>query len=121
MNNFEEKSKLYQELDENYLKFHSCPVAATLGVVGGKWKPIILYLIYHDVQRFGALHRRIENISKKVLTEQLRELEEDGIIHRKVFPQVPPKVEYSMTEKGISLRPMLLAMRDWGLKNVLSQ
>ncbi|MEM1218021.1 MAG: helix-turn-helix domain-containing protein [Bacteroidota bacterium] len=115
----EKKSEAYEELVENYMKFNSCPVAATMGVIGGKWKPIILYLISHDVNRFGEMLRMIEGISKKMLTAQLRELEADGIINRKVFAEVPPRVEYSISDKGRSLQPLIVAMREWGLNHAL--
>ena len=115
----EKKSEAYEELVENYMKFNSCPVAATMGVIGGKWKPIILYLISHDVNRFGEMFRMIEGISKKMLTAQLRELEADGIINRKVFAEVPPRVEYSISDKGRSLQPLIVAMREWGLNHAL--
>lgn len=117
----EKKSEAYEELVGNFTKFNSCPVAATMGIIGGKWKPIILYLISHDVNRFGEMLRMIEGISKKMLTSQLRELEKDGIIHRKVYAEVPPRVEYSITEKGHTLRPLIIAMREWGLEYVLKE
>lgn len=117
----EKKSKAYQDLVINFTKYNSCPVAATIALIGGKWKPIILYLISHDVNRFGEMHRMIEGISKKMLTHQLRELEADGLIHRKVYAEVPPRVEYTATGKGLSLRSIIYSMRDWGLKHVLSQ
>ena len=117
----EEKSKKFEELVMNYMKHNSCPVAATMKHIGGKWKPIILYLISHDVNRFGEMLRMIEEISKKMLTKQLRELEADGLIHRKVFAEVPPRVEYTITERGQSIRPIIIAMRQWGLEHVLKK
>jgi DNA-binding HxlR family transcriptional regulator len=113
-------SKAYQELIKNYMKYNGCPVSATIKIIGGKWKPIILYLISHDVNRFSEMQKMIEGISKKMLTSQLRELERDGLIHRKVFAEVPPRVEYTITEKGVTLKPLIINMREWGLKNVLS-
>jgi DNA-binding HxlR family transcriptional regulator len=91
-----------------------CPVETTLGVVGGKWKTIILYHLDDGVRRFGELRRTIPGITQKVLTQQLRELEADGIISRKIYPTVPPKVEYALTNYGKTLRPVLQAMGDWG-------
>ncbi len=82
--------------------------------IGGKWKPIILYLISKGGNRFGILQRGIEGISKQMLTKQLRELEADGILHREIFPEIPPRVEYSITEKGRSLFPVIDSMRKWG-------
>lgn len=115
----DKKSKKYDELVLNYLKYDSCPVAATLSQIGGKWKPTIMYLISHDVKRFGEMLRMIEGVSKKMLTKQLRELEKDNLISRKVFAQVPPKVEYSITKRGKSISPIIISMREWGLKHVL--
>lgn len=82
--------------------------------IGGKWKPIILYYLKEGTKRFAELARYIPQASGKVLTAQLRELERDGIIRRKIFPTVPPKVEYSLTVLGKSLRPVLEALADWG-------
>ncbi len=115
----EKRSTAYQKMVKNYLKYNQCPVSATISVIGGKWKPIVLYLIHSDVHRFGEMLRMLEGISKKMLTGTLRELEKDGLIHRKVFAVVPPKVEYTMTAKGNTLCPLIIQMREWGLKNVL--
>ena len=92
----------------------NCPVTYCLLIIGGKWKPIILYLLSNGVNRFGVLRRAIVGISKQMLTKQLRELEADGVIDRKVFAEVPPRVEYSLTEKGESLLPVIAAMKTWG-------
>jgi DNA-binding HxlR family transcriptional regulator len=91
-----------------------CPVTTTLSVIGGKWKPIILCIIRYEKKRFGEIKRLIPSITQKMLTQQLRELERDDIIHRKVYPVVPPKVEYSITDYGHSLTPILNAMAKWG-------
>lgn len=91
-----------------------CPVTATVSVVGGKWKPIILWILFQDTHRFSELKRFIPKITQKMLTQQLRELEADGMVHREVYPVVPPKVEYSLTEKGRSLGSILKAMEAWG-------
>ncbi len=93
---------------------YNCVVRATMDVIGGKWKPIILYYLKEGTQRFGELQRLIPHITKKMLTQQLRELEQDEIIERKVYHQVPPKVEYSLSEYGKSLKPVLEAMAAWG-------
>ena len=85
----------------------NCPVKATMEIIGGKWKPIILYYLKDETRRFGELQRCIPHVTKKMLTQQLRELENDGIIKRKVFKVVPPKVEYSLSEYGRTLRPIL--------------
>ncbi|HNN04069.1 MAG TPA: winged helix-turn-helix transcriptional regulator [Leptospiraceae bacterium] len=86
--------------------------------MGGKWKPVIIYLIRKGANRFGILHRGIEGISRQMLTQQLRELEEDRILNREVFPEVPPRVEYSFTDYGKSLFPIIDAMIKWGNKNM---
>ena len=99
----------------------ACPVTYCVGVIGGKWKPIILYLISHDVNRFGEMRKMIDGISKKMLSSQLRELERDHIIRREVYPEVPLRVEYFITEKGRTLRPLIISMREWGLNHVLSE
>lgn len=93
---------------------YGCPVEATLDVIGGKWKGIILFHLLDRPQRFGELHRLIVDVTQRMLTLQLRELEEDGVVHREIFKQVPPKVEYSLTEFGRSLSPIIHLMRDWG-------
>lgn len=92
----------------------NCPVRATMEIIGGKWKPIILYYLKDGLKRFGELQRLIPHITKKMLTQQLRELEQDEIIERKVYHQVPPKVEYSLSEYGKSLKPVLEQMATWG-------
>jgi DNA-binding HxlR family transcriptional regulator len=92
-----------------------CPVVITLAVMGGKYKPLLLYHIEaNKVLRFGQLRQLVSDASKKMLTQQLRELEADGLIHRKVYKVVPPKVEYSLTERGKSLQPVLREMGRWG-------
>ncbi len=93
---------------------YGCPVEATLDVIGGKWKGVILYDLLEEPKRFGELRRRLPSITQRMLTHQLRELESDGLVHREVFREVPPKVEYSLTEFGRSLESILLLMRDWG-------
>lgn len=91
-----------------------CPVAATLDLIGGKYKALILWYLADGRRRFSELRKMIANATPKMLTQQLRELEAHHLIHREVFPVVPPKVEYSLTETGRSLMPILTAMRDWG-------
>ncbi|NOV03853.1 winged helix-turn-helix transcriptional regulator [Paenibacillus planticolens] len=92
-------------------------VEMTLKVIGGKWKLVILCHLMDGVKRFGELKRGMPDITQKMLTQQLRELEDDGIIHRKVFVQVPPKVEYSLTEYGQTMEVVLHVMADWGEKH----
>ncbi len=93
---------------------YGCPVEVTLNVIGGKWKGIILYHLMEQPLRFGELNRLLADVTQRMLTLQLRELEEDGMVHREVYKQVPPKVEYSLTEFGQSLKPIIVLMRDWG-------
>lgn len=93
---------------------YECPVTATMQVIGGKWKIIILWAIGNRVNRFGLLQRAIPGITKKMLTTELRALEGAGLISRTVFPVVPPKVEYDVTPLGHSLRPALEALGKWG-------
>ena len=96
-----------------------CPVEATLDVIGGKWKVVILYHLTHDgTHGFAVLRRKIPGVSERMLTQQLRELEEDGIVHREVYPEVPPKVEYSLTDYGKSLRPITEVMCEWGKRHI---
>lgn len=91
-----------------------CPVEATLELIGGKYKALILWRLSEGKLRFSELRRAIQSATPKMLTQQLRELEGHQLIRREVFPVVPPKVEYSLTELGKSLLPILVAMRDWG-------
>lgn len=97
----------------------NCPVKATMEIIGGKWKPIILYYLKEELQRFGELQRLIPHITKKMLTQQLRQLEQDEIIVRHVYHQVPPKVEYSLSKYGKTLKPVLESMAIWGTKHRL--
>ena len=92
----------------------NCPVEATLDLIGGKYKALILWHLESGKLRFSELRSRIKKATPKMLTQQLRELETQNLIHREVFPVIPPKVEYSLTETGRSLMPILVAMRDWG-------
>ncbi|MDR0853382.1 MAG: helix-turn-helix transcriptional regulator [Clostridiales Family XIII bacterium] len=92
----------------------NCPVDATLRLIGGKYKSLILWQLIDTTLRYGELQRLIPQATPKMLTQQLRELEADDLISRTVYPVVPPKVEYSLTEFGKSLRPILYAMYDWG-------
>jgi len=91
-----------------------CPVTYCMSKIGGKWKPIILFLISKGVNRFGVMQRGIEGISKQMLTKQLRELEQDGILERKINAEIPPRVEYFITSKGNTLFPIIELMRAWG-------
>jgi DNA-binding HxlR family transcriptional regulator len=98
---------------------YGCSVEATLAVIGGRWKPVIIFnLLHNDVMRFGELKKAINGITQRMLTNQLRELEKDKIVTRKVYAEVPPKVEYSLTDYGRSLEPIMIAMRDWGAEHM---
>lgn len=92
----------------------ACPVETTLKIIGGKWKTVILYHLLNKTIRFNEFQRIMPDISQRMLTRQLRELEKDGIIHRKIYNEIPPKVEYSMTEFGCTLKPIIISIRDWG-------
>ena len=92
----------------------NCPVEATLDLIGGKYKALILWHLSGGVLRFSELRSRIPKATPKMLTQQLRELESQQLIHREVYPVIPPKVEYSLTATGNSLMPILVAMRNWG-------
>lgn len=98
----------------------NCPVTATMEIMGGKWKLLILHLINNDINRFGKMGMMLKDISKQMLTTQLRELERDGIIDRIIYPEIPPRVEYSLTAKGKTLLPIIELMKDWGNENILN-
>ena len=97
---------------------HNCPVTHFYNKVGGKWKTVILYSISKNVNRFSLLQKAIPVISKQMLINQLRELEEDQIIERKIFAEIPPRVEYNLTEYGESFMPILYTIQDWGIKDM---
>lgn len=100
-----------------YPNKEGCPVEFTLDVIGGKWKGILLYHMIDGKKRFNEFRRICPSITQRMLTLQLRELEADGIVHREVYHQVPPKVEYSLTEFGRTLEPIVLQMKEWGESN----
>jgi DNA-binding HxlR family transcriptional regulator len=97
---------------------YGCSVEATLDVIGGRWKGVILFHLLEGTKRFNELQRMVKGCTQRMLTLQLRELERDGVVKRTVYAEVPPKVEYSLTEFGRSLEPILLLMRDWGDKYI---
>lgn len=97
----------------------SCKVETALDILVGKWKPVILFHLYSNgTMRFSELQKAIPDITKKMLTSQLRELEYHDIIHRKIYPQIPPKVEYTITKYGLSLSPILELMNEWGMHHI---
>lgn len=91
-----------------------CAVETTLSVLGGRWKGVVLYWLLPGKKRFGELRRKLPSCSQRMLTVQLRELEEDGLVKRTVYAEVPPRVEYELTAFGRSVEPILLGMREWG-------
>lgn len=95
-----------------------CPVEATLDIIGGKWKGVILYHLFSKTCRFNELRRLLPAITQRMLTRQLRELESNHLISRKVYPEVPPRVEYSITEYGRTLKPVIQALQAWGLQHL---
>ncbi|HEY7316438.1 MAG TPA: helix-turn-helix domain-containing protein [Candidatus Binatia bacterium] len=99
-------------------KSTSCPAETTLGVIGGKWKLLILRELFSGASRFGELRRRLSGISEKILAQHLRELESDGIVARKIYPEIPPKVEYSLTNSGKTLGPIINGLHEWGLQHL---
>ena len=92
----------------------ACPVETTLTLIGDKWKVLIIRDLMPGTKRFGELKKSIGGVSQKVLTSQLRQMEDCGLLTRTVYPEVPPRVEYALTELGRSLKPVLDAMQDWG-------
>ncbi len=95
----------------------NCSVKLTASIIGGKWKPTLLFHLEGRTRRFCELQRLIPGLTKKMLTQHLRELEQDGIVHRKVYAEVPPRVEYSLTRHGESLKPILKLMSAWGTRH----
>lgn len=92
----------------------NCPMVVSINIIGGKWKPIILHMLSAGTMRFGELKKNIPPVSQKMLTQQLRELESDGIISRTIYAEVPPRVEYFLTERGVTLTPILQDLYKWG-------
>ena len=106
-------------LDEKKsIEINQCPVTYCMSKIGGKWKPIILFLVDKGVNRFGQLGKAIDGVSKQMLTKQLREMEDDGILERKIYAEIPPRVEYFMTDLGESLKPVISSMKAWGEANM---
>ena len=92
-----------------------CPLTQALTVIGGKWKPLIIYQLSKSKKRFGQLHASVVGVSRKVLTSQLNELVEDGLVTRTSYAEVPPRVEYELTQKGVDLLPIFRSIADWGV------
>lgn len=104
---------------ETYDCSEGCPVEAALELIGGKWKGLALYHLMDGPVRFNELKRQLSDVTQRMLTKQLREMEADGLVLRTVYLMVPPKVEYSLTPKGESLRNIIMALRAWGTQNAL--
>lgn len=101
-------------MDIEKLKGFDCPLEATLAMIGGKYKILIVYFLINQTLRYSELQKLLPQASPKMLAQQLKELERDGLIHRELYPVVPPKTEYSLTERGKSLTPIILAIYQWG-------
>jgi DNA-binding HxlR family transcriptional regulator len=100
-------------------KQQACPAETAITLLGSKWKLLILRELFKGMRRFGELSRSVPGISQKMLTQQLRQMEEDGLVSRKIYPEVPPRVEYSLTDIAMSLKPVLDAMHKWGTKYMM--
>lgn len=101
-------------MDIGNLKEFNCPLEATLSMIGGKYKILIVYFLINQTLRYSELQKLLPQASPKMLSQQLKELEQDGLIHRELYPVVPPKTEYSLTKLGKSLTPIILAIYQWG-------
>lgn len=106
---------------QKHKSYAACPVEATLDLIGGKWKGIVLFHLTKGTKRFNELKRLIPEITQRMLTLQLRQLEKNGIIKRKIFKEIPPKVEYSLSDLGQTLIPILQMLEQWGSKYALRQ
>ncbi|NJR24033.1 MAG: helix-turn-helix transcriptional regulator [Richelia sp. CSU_2_1] len=106
------------QVKEGSFERANCPVERTLEVIGGRWKVLILRELFQGVKRFNELQRAVNGITQKMLTQQLREMESNGIVHREIYLQVPPKVEYSLTPLGKSLKPIIESMHEWGVQHI---
>ena len=101
-------------MNNKKIDFSDCPITKTAEVLGGKWSLPIIFSLIKETQRFKELERQIEGINTRMLVKELKQLENNGIVVRKVYPEIPPKVEYSLTEKGRALKNVLIEMRNWG-------
>ncbi|MDP2216121.1 MAG: helix-turn-helix domain-containing protein [Methanolobus sp.] len=113
-NKKDSKSNMVAENKSRGSREYNCPVEATLDVIGGKWKPLILWQLKVKTLRYNNLQQLLPGISPKMLTRQLREMEEDGLVGRKMYPEIPPRVEYSLTEFGMTVIPVLEELCRWG-------
>ena len=106
---------------QRHKQYGECPIEATLDVIGSKWKGVILFRLTEQTRRFNELRRLLPKVSQKTLTSQLRDLERDGIVQRKIYAQIPPKVEYSLTELGWTLQPVIRELQSWGNHHLIEQ
>jgi DNA-binding HxlR family transcriptional regulator len=104
---------------QKHKTYTECPVEATLDLIGGKWKGIVLFHLMQGTKRFNELRRLVPDITQRMLTLQLRQLEKDGLIKRKIYKQIPPKVEYSLSDLGQTLIPILQQLEQWGIEHAL--
>lgn len=106
---------------QRHEEYGECPIEGAMDIIGGKWKGSILFRLLEGTKRFGELQRLLKKITQRTLTQQLRDLERDGMVARRVYAEVPPRVEYSLTERGRSLEPVLALLFSWGEEHVLGQ
>ncbi len=106
--------------EQPHKDFTKCPIEASLSLIQGKWKVVIMFRLMDEPKRFNELSRLLPQVTQRMLTNQLRELERDGLVYREAFPQIPPKVEYSLTKLADSLLPIMLDLKDWGKTHLLS-
>ncbi len=104
-------------MKNDVFRYSDCPVHRSMAILGSKWKPIVIYVLRKRKARFGQIHASIGSISKKVLTTTLKELEADGILTREEFKELPPRVEYSLTDKGLTLIPIIVQLAQWDNKH----
>ncbi|MBE9584670.1 helix-turn-helix transcriptional regulator [Mucilaginibacter sp. JRF] len=112
-------STAQQKIVNNFHSNEECPITAAIDVIGGKWKSPLIWLLLKGPMRFGELHKTMPGMALKVLSRQLKELEADGIVIRKAYPEVPPRVEYSLSEKGQSLWDVMSLLSEWSRKNLM--
>lgn len=110
-----------EKIQRNVHGADECPITATIDVIGGKWKPPIIWLLLKGPMRFGELHKTMPAMALKVLSRQLKELENDGIVIRTAYPEVPPRVEYALSAKGQSLRQVMQLLSDWSRTNIMNR
>ena len=108
-----------EKIGKKYQQVNDCPITSSIDIIGGKWKPIIIWILLEESKRFGELYKSIPGIALKVLSRQLKELEADGIVIRKAYAEVPPRVEYSLSKKGKSLKAIMESLASWSRSNIL--